>query len=122
VENIVYWPYEVVSRAVTKMIKLRSLQLNIFGKSATCPSAEGLLAFSRAVLTPAQTQLVAVHLEECDFCGAELQLLERYPCRAEAVPAVEIPPGLRLLAESILGSPTTTRPPCLGESWREINH
>jgi hypothetical protein len=101
---------------------LRSLQLNVFAKSATCPSAEGLLAFSRAVLAPAQTHLVAAHLQECDFCGAELQLLERYPCQAEVVPAVEIPPDLRLLAESILGSPPTTRPPRSFESWREINH
>ena len=99
------------SRAATGMIRLGSLELNIFAKSVTCPSAEGLLAFSQAVLAPAQTRFVAAHLDECDFCGAELQLLEKYPGKPEAVPVAEIPPGLRLLAESILAYPATTLPP-----------
>jgi len=104
------------------MIKLRLLKPNTFVKSATCPSAEGLLAFSQGKLAPAQTQAVAAHLAECDFCGAELHLLERHPCGSEVVPAGEIPPDLRLLAELILGHPPTTRAPRLLESGRAINH
>jgi hypothetical protein len=103
------------------MIYLRSLPLNIFAKSAACPSAEELLAFSKSLLSLAPNRLVRAHLEECDFCCAELQLLERYPATSEAVPLAEMPPNLRLLAESILGN-SRGFPPRFLESGRAINH
>jgi hypothetical protein len=87
------------------MIYVRSLPLNIFAKSASCPSAETLLTFSKSQLAPGQTQLVDAHLERCDFCRAELHMLERFPCEPEAVRVPEMPPSLRVLAESILGNP-----------------
>jgi len=89
------------------MINLLSLPLNIFAKSTSCPSAERLLAFSKSLLAPTQLQLIAGHLEECDFCRAELQLLERFPCEPEAITIAEMPPSLRALAESILRNPQT---------------
>lgn len=110
-ENIVYSTCVLFGRAVTGMIYQGSLPLNIFAKSATCPSAEGLLAFSKSVIAPAQTQLVAAHLDECDFCRAELQLLESFPCKPEAVAVAEMPPSVRLLAESILSNLRRTSPP-----------
>jgi hypothetical protein len=91
------------------MIYERSLPLNLFAKSAICPSAERLLAFSKSLLGLGEAQLVGAHLDQCDFCSAELQLLERFPCKPEAIPVPEMPPGLRLLAESILGNPQRIR-------------
>jgi hypothetical protein len=46
---------------------------------------------------------VAEHLDECDFCGAELQLLtEHAPLEDEECKAVEMPSSLRCLAQSLL--------------------
>ena len=102
------------------MNNVLSLPLKIFAKSATCPCADELLAFSQLVLQPERAELIDAHLEECDFCRAELQLLERFPCQPEAVPVEEIPPSLRALAESILRNPQRAfRPP---ESRRVISH
>jgi hypothetical protein len=101
------------------MINLLSLPLNIFAKSTSCPSAERLLAFSKSPLAPTQRQLIARHLEECDFCRAELQLLERFPCKAEATVLAEMPASLRVLAESIFQR-NAPSPPC--ESSYARNH
>lgn len=121
-ENTVYSTYVAFGCALTGMIYLRSLPVNIFAKSAACPSADELLAFAKSLLPVPQNQRVVAHLEECDFCRAELQMLERHPGRPEAVPVAEMPPSLRVLAESILGKPRRTLPPRLLESPRVINH
>jgi hypothetical protein len=48
---------------------------------------------------------VASHLDECDFCGAELQLLtEHRPTDAEECALTDMPPHLRWLAESLLSA------------------
>jgi hypothetical protein len=48
---------------------------------------------------------VASHLDECDFCGAELQLLtEHTPVEEEECQLSDMPPHLRWLAESLLSS------------------
>jgi hypothetical protein len=104
------------------MIYLRSLPLNTFAKSATCPSAEELLAFSKSLIPVADNQTVAAHLQECEFCGAELQLLKKYPYRPEPVPVAEMPPSLRLLAESILRNLAGIHAPCSLEPWRTLSH
>jgi hypothetical protein len=96
-------------RAANGMISLLSLPLNIFAKSISCPSADRLLAFSKSLLSPAQLQLIVGHLEECDFCRAELHLLERFPCRPEVIAVAEMPASLRAFAESILGNAQTMR-------------
>ena len=48
---------------------------------------------------------VASHLDECDFCGAELQLLTNYtPAEQEECAAAAMPANLRWLAEKLLGA------------------
>jgi hypothetical protein len=48
---------------------------------------------------------VASHLDECDFCGAELQLLsEHEPAVEEDCALGAMPPHLRWLAESLLSA------------------
>ena len=101
---------------------VHSLPLNIFSKSAACPSAQELLAFAKSLLPVRHNHAVATHLQECDFCRAELQLLERHPSTSEAVPVAEMPQSLRVLAESILGNPRSTLLPRLREPARVINH
>lgn len=48
---------------------------------------------------------VASHLDECDFCGAELQLLTDHtpPAQEECV-VTAMPANLRWLAETLLGA------------------
>ena len=46
---------------------------------------------------------VASHLCECDFCGAEAQLLKAHPpVETESCTFVDIPSNLRWLAQSLL--------------------
>jgi hypothetical protein len=48
---------------------------------------------------------VASHLDECDFCGAEFQLLtEHAPPEQEECAIADMPRNLRWLAESLLGA------------------
>jgi hypothetical protein len=48
---------------------------------------------------------VASHLDECDFCGAELQLLtEHAPVKEEECALADMPLNLRWLAESLLSA------------------
>jgi hypothetical protein len=82
---------------------MHRLPLNVFRKSALCPASQTLLNYRRLNLTPGNTALVRIHLAECEFCCAELQLLNRYRYRAEDVVLGEIPTALRRLAEMVLG-------------------
>jgi hypothetical protein len=54
-----------------------------FCKRKTCPATELVLRYREAKLDPTSERVVSAHLAECDFCGAELSLLVKYP-----------PPGL----------------------------
>ncbi len=48
---------------------------------------------------------VASHLDECDFCGAELQLLTSHtPPEQEECAVTAMPANLRWLAEKLLGA------------------
>lgn len=48
---------------------------------------------------------VASHLDECDFCGAELHLLaDHAPPEREEFVAAAMPANLRWLAEKLLGA------------------
>ena len=88
-------------------IQLRSmhmLPLNVFRKSAFCPASQTLLDYRRLHLSRGETALVRAHLAECEFCCAELQLLNRYRYRAEDAVLGEIPAALRRLAEMVLGN------------------
>jgi hypothetical protein len=85
---------------------MRSSSTAGFRKLRTCPPSEALAAQSLIISTAA-----AEHVSHCDFCGAEMQLLSRFPPPARALPlaAFAIPPGLRRLAEDILAEPSHNR-------------
>lgn len=74
-----------------------------FRKQITCPPAEMLLAHRTGKLAPPASMTIHAHLIDCEFCGAEAQLLKRCPSgvAAEECAATEIPPHLRLLFEQI---------------------
>ena len=78
-----------------------------FRKLRTCPRAETLLNFSAG----GGVGRVAEHVESCDFCGAEVQLLSRHAPPAAALPfaALALPEPLRRLAEDILAEPSYNR-------------
>ena len=82
------------------------LSATTFCKRATCPSAETLLTYRRDALAMEQTVWVEAHLDECDFCGAEYQLLAAHPyteeAEEEACALVKMPTSLRCLAQSLL--------------------
>jgi hypothetical protein len=78
-----------------------------FRKLRTCPRTETLLTFSAG----GAVGRVAEHVEECDFCGAQVQLLSRHAPPAAALPfaALALPEPLRRLAEDILAEPSYDR-------------
>lgn len=78
-----------------------SLPLNVFCKSAICPSSEDLLLYSRTRLNLARRSLIEAHLANCDFCRAELQLLARYRPQPELIAVAQMPIKLRELAEYV---------------------
>jgi hypothetical protein len=77
-----------------------------FCKRATCPASETLLAYRTCGLAAERMVWVSTHLDECDFCGAELQLLTKHapPEQVEECALVDIPLNLRWLAESLLSA------------------
>ncbi|MFL6282802.1 MAG: hypothetical protein ACJ74Q_06505 [Pyrinomonadaceae bacterium] len=79
-----------------------------FRKLLTCPQTEALLRFSRGDKTQIS---LATHVKSCDFCGAETQLLSRFPPPANALPfaVLSMPAPLRLLAQEILSEPSFNR-------------
>ena len=82
-----------------------------FRKLRTCPQTETLLTFCRGARSAARAGRVAEHVESCEFCGAEVQLLSRHAPSAEALPfaAHALPAHLRRLAEDVLSEPTYNR-------------
>ena len=82
--------------------KMSFLPVSIFRKSSGCPSSETLLAYGRSKLHRGRKDWVETHLAACDFCRAELQLLNCYPCVCERATVGEVPPELREFAESVL--------------------
>ena len=75
---------------------------DLFCKTARCPTSQALLAYHRLDLTTKDHASIKTHLTSCDFCGAELQLLNRYCGHAEEYSFVEMPAQLRRLAEDLL--------------------
>jgi hypothetical protein len=49
-----------------------------------------------------QSLWVEAHLDECDFCGAEVQLLSEHVPLEEEYAFVDMPSSLRHLAQSLL--------------------
>ena len=84
------------------MISLRVIK---FCKQTACPSSETLISYQASALATEQRIRVASHLCECDFCGAEAQLLKAHPpVETETCVITEIPANLRWLAQSLLGT------------------
>lgn len=73
-----------------------------FCKRATCPSSETLLNYKTQGLAVEQSLWVQTHLDECDFCGAEVQLLTEHVPLEEAYALADMPSSLRHLAQSLL--------------------
>ena len=82
-----------------------------FRKLRTCPQSEALSLYCQGVATAVRRASIAAHLSSCDFCGAEAQLLSRFPPPANALPfaALAIPAALRRLAEDMLSVPSLNR-------------
>ena len=78
-----------------------------FRKLRTCPRTETLFTFSAGGCRGGR---VAAHVESCDFCGAEVQLLSRHaPAAALPFPALAMPEPLRRLAQDLLAEPSYNR-------------
>ncbi|HVG38856.1 MAG TPA: hypothetical protein VM870_06190 [Pyrinomonadaceae bacterium] len=77
------------------------------------------MAYRAGLLTTVQRERVSQHLGECEFCGAELQLLVRCSSKegrvkaSRAKRAGEVPPHLKNLFEKMidteLGAPAYLR-------------
>jgi hypothetical protein len=80
----------------------------LFCKTTRCPTSQALLAYHRSDLTTRDDASIETHLTFCDFCGAELQLLNCYRGDAEEYSFVEMPSELRRLAEDLLKNSATT--------------
>ncbi|MCA1591764.1 MAG: hypothetical protein LC754_03740 [Acidobacteria bacterium] len=90
---------------------MRSSSTAKFCKLITCPSTEALRLHSEAVMAVGRQNSIARHLATCDFCGAEMQLLAKFPpheCAVSFNPC-EMPLPLRLLAEDLLAAPALDR-------------
>ena len=73
-----------------------------FRKTATCPASATLLSLLCNNLPAEAAKSITEHLEECDFCGAELRLLVHHQPSTDPLSTPDIPLELRILAESIL--------------------
>jgi hypothetical protein len=58
---------------------MRSCSTVTFCKLRACPSSGALLRYHEATLSREAGRLVREHVASCDFCGAELQLLSKFP-------------------------------------------
>lgn len=83
---------------------MTSSGVTAFCKQSDCPPAKSLMAYRAGLISGAAGEEIARHLDECEFCGAELQLLLRCPAKEEYCQAVEVPPSLRVLFEAIISA------------------
>jgi hypothetical protein len=84
---------------------MHSTSTALFRKQRTCPTAE-------TILLRAQSAKVVEHVSGCDFCGAEAQLLSRFPpptTRALPFVAFSMPRALRRLAEELMAEASLSR-------------
>ena len=82
-----------------------SLLEQTFCKTAACPSSEVLLRYRRHRLAISARLEIEMHLRECDFCSAELQLLTRHRTAFDQGRSEEIPVTLRRMAEELFVRP-----------------
>ena len=79
---------------------MRSSSTAGFRKLRTCPQSEALMTYCQGARDAAPRDAVAAHAAACDFCGAEAQLLSRFPPLASA-----------LLCQYTAPEPAAVRPP-----------
>jgi len=81
---------------------MSSGQVYRFVKTMSCPSSEDLLSLHLTVLPVESTSEIISHLDVCDFCAVETHFLSQAQETAVISPLPEMPPPLRLLAESLV--------------------
>ena len=82
---------------------MRLIGTATFRKQRSCPSSRVLLCYHDATLARHDERLVTEHLSACEFCGAELQLLSKFPPRGAAkVPTARMPWHLYRLTKDLL--------------------
>jgi hypothetical protein len=79
----------------------------LFHKKVRCPSSQDLLDYDQACLASGHSLRIEAHLVDCDFCNAELQLLNRHRNTQDEYSFAEMPLQLRGLAERLLQSSAT---------------
>ncbi len=87
-----------------KRAKLR-FGVAIFCKRLSCPPSETLLAYRSGHTSQTKRERILSHLADCEFCGAELQLLDRCPPEVEERQVCQIPAHLRILYEESTRAP-----------------
>jgi anti-sigma factor RsiW len=80
---------------------------SLFNKKVGCPSSQDLLDYDQGCLASTRSLRIEAHLADCDFCNAELQLLNRYQNTQDEYSFAEMPSQLRGLAERLLHSTAT---------------
>ena len=75
-----------------------------FRKNENCPSSYNLLAFQNGDSTSKGSESIRMHMENCEFCSAEVEFYAHYPQAEEQIEAAEIPVPLFELAEALLGN------------------
>ena len=81
---------------------LHSSEVREFRKTAKCPSSQTLLRYHRHRLPITDRATIRIHLRDCDFCNAELQLLMRDRGDVVEASCAKMPVDLRELAEKLL--------------------
>ncbi|MCA1629404.1 MAG: hypothetical protein LC785_08125 [Acidobacteria bacterium] len=82
---------------------MRSCRTVTFSKLRACPSSGALLRYHEKALSGETRRLVNDHVSSCDFCGAELQLLSKFPPEgAPTFQPVRMPWQLYRLAKDLL--------------------
>lgn len=81
-----------------------SLNMINFRKNENCPSSYTLLAYQNGDNSNKGSDSILKHLENCEFCSAEVEFYAHYPQAEEQIDAAEIPVPLFELAEALLGN------------------
>src|SRR5205807_8942346 len=83
--------------------KMAQSSVKKFCKTSACPSSQMLLRYRRCQLAIKDLDAIEIHLRNCEFCGAELQLLTRHRIDMSSDRLVEMPAQLRSFAEDLFG-------------------
>ena len=99
---------EEARKLVRSVTNMATAFASLFNKKIGCPSSQDLLDYDQACLAAPHSLRIEDHLADCDFCNAELQLLNRYQHTQDEYSFAEMPSQLRGLAERLLHSTATT--------------